>query len=457
MRVGWDPESFKKAEWDAIAGDDNVVPLRPAAKGRAATQLRYMLQKAGYAPIPVNGKKPPIEEWQKKLDVSREEINSWTTFNARNTGLLCERTPAIDIDILDAAAADAVEQLIRHRFKERGAILVRTGRYPKRLIPFRTAAPFTKITAPLVAPNGNAGQKIEFLGKGQHFSAFGTHPDTHKPYQWNEAGQPGGIKLEQLPEISGDEAKQLVDDVVELLIEKFGYQPAGDEKEEKKSPFADFADSGNKHLDWKKPIKNILVGVNLHDNIRDLAASLVTSNVSVPAAEGILKALMHNSAAEHDERWQDRFDDISRAVKTAVKQYQDKKEKEDEEAIPEFPLIDIGAWVGKTPPLRVWVVADRVPARVVTALYGDGGVGKTILLLQLAVCVVLGIDWLGAKVTAGPVLIMCCEDDPDELWRRLEKIAAYYNTDIATLKARGFHIASFAGKGAAPCGTTKGL
>lgn len=114
----------------------------------------------------------------------------------------------------------------------------------------------------------------------------------------------------------------------------------------------------------------------------------------------------------------------------------------------DFPLINIADWEGESPPRRNWVAENRIPCGVVTGLYGDGGVGKTILLLQLAVCVVLGIDWLGAKTIAGPVLLMCCEDDFNELWRRLAKIAAYYETDFATLKESGFHIATFAGKDA---------
>jgi RecA-family ATPase len=114
-----------------------------------------------------------------------------------------------------------------------------------------------------------------------------------------------------------------------------------------------------------------------------------------------------------------------------------------------FPLIDIRAWHGKSSPPRDWVVVNRVPVEVVTGLYGDGGVGKTILLLQLAVCIVLGKDWLGAKVpVSGAVLIMCCEDNKDELWRRLEKIIAYYKTDFMTLWERGFRIGTYAGKDA---------
>jgi RecA-family ATPase len=110
-----------------------------------------------------------------------------------------------------------------------------------------------------------------------------------------------------------------------------------------------------------------------------------------------------------------------------------------------FPFINVGAWHGKPVPPRDWVVETRIPAGPVTGLYGDGGTGKTILLLQLAVAVVLGHDWLGASVpVSGPVLLMCCEDDEDELHRRMHQIAHYYGATFAEL-AKHLHLASFVG------------
>jgi hypothetical protein len=279
------------------------------------------------------------------LDVSPEEIISWDTNrkakHAHNTGLLAERTPGLDIDILDAAAADAVEQMVRDRHFI-GRVLVRTGLPPKRLIPFCTATPFKKIVTPLIAADGSTGQKIEFLGKGQQFVAFRTHPDTHQPYQWSDAGEPGNIKLDQLPQISAAEARQLVEDIVELLVTKFGYQRVGDDEEKPNSPFGAL---GNKHLDWSKPIKNIIAGVDWHDNIRDFAASLVTSNVSVPAAEGIRRGVMQNSTAPHDKRWKTRFDDIGRAVASAEKEFVEPWHSDEEFfdpwaqfVVPDFPI-----------------------------------------------------------------------------------------------------------------------
>jgi hypothetical protein len=91
---------------------------------------------------------------------------------------------------------------------------------------------------------------------------------------------------------------------------------------------------------------------------------------------------------------------------------------------PPLPFIDIAAWDGATVPEREWVVQDRVPLKNVTLLSGEGGVGKSIVSLHLAVATVLGRDWLSALPTPGPAIVVCCEDDADELHRRLDRITA---------------------------------
>lgn len=73
-------------------------------------------------------------------------------------------------------------------------------------------------------------------------------------------------------------------------------------------------------------------------------------------------------------------------------------------------------------PEREWGVRDRFPRRNVCLLSGEGGVGKSILLLQLGVAHVLGRDWLRSMPEQGPVVAVNCEDEGDELARRLDPI-----------------------------------
>lgn len=88
---------------------------------------------------------------------------------------------------------------------------------------------------------------------------------------------------------------------------------------------------------------------------------------------------------------------------------------------PALRIIDPRDWTTPAPP-RQWVVPDWVPMGVVTALYGDGGVGKSLLAQQLLNSVALALPWCGMPVRAGRALGIFCEDDEDELQRRQEAI-----------------------------------
>jgi RecA-family ATPase len=86
-------------------------------------------------------------------------------------------------------------------------------------------------------------------------------------------------------------------------------------------------------------------------------------------------------------------------------------------------------------PPRVWHVAGLVPARTVTMLGGDGGVGKSTLALQLAICTAAEQAWLGSAVRPGRVLYLSAEDDRDELHRRTDQIAVFYGLALERLAA----------------------
>jgi P4 family phage/plasmid primase-like protien len=188
------------------------------------TRLRLVL--AGHKIVPAEGKIPRLLGWQ-KLCAGPDDVPLWESAlpTHRNTGVLTARTPAMDIDIRDADAADAVEELLRERFGSRGNLLVRYGQRPKRAIPFRTEVPFKKIFVDLVAPDAIKDPKprIEALGDGQQFIVHGIHPDTRQPYAW-EGGCLWNMAHEQLPILNEEEAREFVNDAADLLVERFGYQ-----------------------------------------------------------------------------------------------------------------------------------------------------------------------------------------------------------------------------------------
>lgn len=95
-----------------------------------------------------------------------------------------------------------------------------------------------------------------------------------------------------------------------------------------------------------------------------------------------------------------------------------------------FPASDLH---GTLPPPREWHVADLIPANQVTMLGGDGGVGKSLLALQLAVGTAGGLQWIGHHPKAGKVLYISAEDDRDELHRRVSDIAALEGIPMSAL------------------------
>lgn len=91
-------------------------------------------------------------------------------------------------------------------------------------------------------------------------------------------------------------------------------------------------------------------------------------------------------------------------------------------------VINPSEWIGREPAERQWLIKDVCVRGGVTLLNGDGGVGKSLLCLQLQAALALGQKWVGidtpAKTTRS--LGIYCEDEPDELHRRMADIARYY-------------------------------
>jgi RecA-family ATPase len=81
---------------------------------------------------------------------------------------------------------------------------------------------------------------------------------------------------------------------------------------------------------------------------------------------------------------------------------------------------------GVEPKPRAWLVGDWIPMKAVSALYGPGGGGKSLLAQMLSSSVATGHDWLGLPVRRGRVIHMACEDDLEELHRRQARINTAY-------------------------------
>ena len=96
-------------------------------------------------------------------------------------------------------------------------------------------------------------------------------------------------------------------------------------------------------------------------------------------------------------------------------------------------IIDPVRWQDQPVPDRQWLVPDLIPLHNVTMLSGDGGIGKSRLVMQLLAACPLGKRWLGRRTKNCRALGLFCEDDADELHRRMVDICRHYSVELSDL------------------------
>lgn len=84
----------------------------------------------------------------------------------------------------------------------------------------------------------------------------------------------------------------------------------------------------------------------------------------------------------------------------------------------ELPIVDTTAWIGREPPARRWIVHGWLARATGGALFGEDGVGKSLLAQQLVTCVAAGKPFLGLETTKVGAIYATLEDDELSLWQR---------------------------------------
>jgi hypothetical protein len=130
------------------------------------------------------------------------ELQQWSRWPEAGVGIVAGSVAGVDIDIADnAELALRIEQLARERLGDTPA--VRIGQPPKRLLVYRTAAPF----------KGLKCYPLEVLCLGQQFVAYAIHPDTGRPYEWPEEDL-ADLDIGSLPAIDGGQARAFLDEAI---------------------------------------------------------------------------------------------------------------------------------------------------------------------------------------------------------------------------------------------------
>jgi RecA-family ATPase len=108
------------------------------------------------------------------------------------------------------------------------------------------------------------------------------------------------------------------------------------------------------------------------------------------------------------------------------------------EPITPFETFDAGNWEAIEITLRRWTILNRIPAGEPGIISGDGGTGKTLLMLQACVAIAAGRpDWMNGIVdTEGPVIVFSAEEKLAEMHRRVGRILAHLGLSFRDLAGR---------------------
>jgi RecA-family ATPase len=404
-----------------------------------ATAQRIQLLRGGYTPIPANGKRPAPDGWQ-KYQPSEAEINTWTKLYPRavNTGILTRDNPAVDIDVLDANVAQEIQDILWDTVGDNGHNLVRFGNKPKRAILFQTTQPFPKVATPTFISPDQRKHRVEILGDGQQIIAYGTHPDTGTKYTW-KSDEPSAVTRDALPHMDAGLAAEFIAKATACMA-GHGWtvhgQPVLATATEKKLPEFDqlYGRGGsnregayaNAALDGCAAELSAAAPGGRNDTLNKLAfrmGTMVARNWI--CAEEVSRRLLEAANAcglVADDGEKAARDTIKSGIEagqlnphvglTDAAIDTAKGAAEPAPDITPFDTFDARNWQDVPIEPRRWTVPGWIPAGEPGLMSGDGGTGKTRLLLQLATGVAADWpDWIGKLIQVhGPAIVFSAEE-----------------------------------------------
>lgn len=405
-----------------IAGvTEDLLPIVSYAQG-VVISPKSSLSELGKVPSEFNYKSEArgISAWTTRT-TTQQEIQNWSKDGRLGIGIQTRIVRALDVDVTDKGLADRIEAVIVQYLPG----LPRRGRSnsSKFLYAFTLPGDYTKRNFPVREILGEDGKskfdKIELLATGEQFAAIGTHPSGVR-YEWRD-GTP-----DTFPEVSAEAFEALWAELVKLFA--IGKVSAAANK----APIGDFVPGGDPVADFLYK-HDLVVGEGsegqLHidcpfqDGHTDGVTKLSSTSYMRRTEDGrggVVKcqhaSCAHRSNGEFIQALGydlEGFEDISEREAA-----NDAKVAEEKRLRSEICFVDFASLAHTAPPTREWVAFEWIPRRSVTALFGAGGHGKSLIAQQLAVAVANGRDWLGIPVQQGPVLGFFCEDDSDELLRR---------------------------------------
>lgn len=205
-----------------------TVPISPA-KGPISTETR--LQRSGMGKAPAVWAQDQDGAWGWAgigVDVAEGVWRKDPTAPARwdgwgaGVGIPGGLFPGLDIDVNDASVVEQIlGWLTRFGRLDVSKVYPRTGRAPRVCVPMRAIEGYRARGWDVDFEVGGTKHTIQLIGRGKQWVAWGVHPGTNKPYEW-ESGDIGDIDAASLPEVGPEDIEDLHRDLIVFLEDELG-------------------------------------------------------------------------------------------------------------------------------------------------------------------------------------------------------------------------------------------
>jgi hypothetical protein len=393
-------------------------------------------------------------------ETDEQDVDRWHAMGA-GVGIKTGRgLILIDADTLNVDHARIVKEAVERRF---GQLPIRVGRYPKAgyLLRLEDEIKYCRIEFGELDDKGRLKDRVEILSDGRQFVASGTHATTGKPYTWPRPIVP----YDALPRARAADVTALLEELRPLLpaarpiVTEGG---TGDVNQEAlKGDLAtvrkavEATPNTSEHFPTRESYRDFGYAIKAAlpdhpDEAFELFAAWCARWTDGDNDPGIVEAdwkrmkppfkrganWLYELAEQHSagafqlaDAWFAPIEEVDDpfAPKISGLSLNDREEKQ----LEPIRWIAPGEWADRPIPPREWEVEGWIPRGEVTLLYGDGGIGKTLLAHQYATAAAAGLDWLGQKTRQARVMCFFCEDSEDELQRRQTDINAALGVSLA--------------------------
>jgi RecA-family ATPase len=454
------PSTFE-AFWHLGYGP-RLLPIVPPT---ADISERSTLHKRVGTPQDGRGKTPGVRgkdgkwhsfDWQQH-ETLFDDLARWAAMGAGVGCRMGAGLAAIDADTLDKTLAGLIQQCCVKHFS---VLSTRIGNWPKALYLIRVSGPF-----PYKRVEFGNKERVEILTEGKQAVFAGVHPKTGAPYLWPFQLKP----FDELPIVSPEQLTAFLNELSTILpaAKPVVTEGAGNEVSQASlrgelnavrkavAALPNTSEAFPTRETWYK------VGYAIKGALQDYPqeAFNLFAEWSAKWTENGKLAKPGNDPAYVEAEWA-RFKPpfkvgASFLFETAETHAPDAFKKVDAffDVLPDEPeslfaapavvtavrevepliCIDPTTWAGRSPQPREWVVDGWMPKGEVTLLYGDGGVGKSLIAMQFATCAATNRPWLGQNTRPSRVMGFFCEDGEDELFRRQADINKALGVEFADL------------------------